>query len=50
MGEVLRGQPVSEVPFYSPTKWELTINLRTAKQIGLEIPLSVLTRADLVIE
>ena len=47
---ILRGRPVSEVPFYMPTKWELAINLRTAKRIGLEIPLSVLTRADLVIE
>jgi putative ABC transport system substrate-binding protein len=50
MDEVLRGRPVSEVPFYSPTKWELAVNLRTAKRISLEIPLHILARADLVIE
>jgi len=50
MDAILRGQPVSEVPFYFPTKWELAINLRTAKRIGLEMPLSILTRADLVID
>ena len=50
MDAILRGRPVSEVPFYMPMKWELAINLRTAKRIGLEIPLSILTRADIVIE
>jgi putative ABC transport system substrate-binding protein len=50
MSEILRGRPVSEVPFYMPTKWELAINLRTAKAIGLEFPPSILLRADLVIE
>ena len=50
MGEVLRGSPVSEVPFYQPTKLELAINLRTAKGIGLDIPSSILARADVVIE
>jgi len=47
---ILRGRPVSEVPFYMPIKWELAVNLGTAKAIGLEIPPSVLFRADLVIE
>jgi putative ABC transport system substrate-binding protein len=50
MDLVLQGRPVSEVPFYLPVKYELAINLRTAKQIGLEMPLSILTRADEVIE
>jgi putative ABC transport system substrate-binding protein len=50
MAAILRGQPVSEIPFYMPIKWELAINLRTAKGIGLEIPPSILARADEVIE
>ena len=50
MAAILRGQPVSEVPFYMPMKWELAVNLRTAKGIGLEIPPVMLARADLVIE
>jgi putative ABC transport system substrate-binding protein len=50
MAAILRGQPVSEIPFYMPIKWELAINLRTAKGIGLEIPPSILARADSVIE
>src|SRR5262249_39738171 len=50
MGEILRGRAVFEVPFYRPTKWELAINLRTAKQLNLEIPPLILARADLVIE
>jgi putative ABC transport system substrate-binding protein len=50
MAAILRGQPVSEVPFYQPTKWELAVNLRTAKGIGLEISPVMLARADLVIE
>jgi putative ABC transport system substrate-binding protein len=50
MDMILRGRPVSEIPFYRPIKWELAVNLKTAKQIGLEIPLDILARADLVIE
>jgi putative ABC transport system substrate-binding protein len=38
------------VPWYRPTTWELFINLRTAKVLGLEMPPSIRTRADLVIE
>jgi putative ABC transport system substrate-binding protein len=48
--EILKGRPVSEVPWYRPTKWELAVNLKTAKALGLEIPLHILARADLVIE
>src|SRR5262249_53536328 len=50
MDMILRGLPVSEVPFYRPIKWELAVNLKTAKQIGLEMPLPILNRADLVME
>jgi len=42
--------PVAEVPFYHPATWELAINLRTAEKLGMEIPPSLLTCADKVIE
>jgi putative ABC transport system substrate-binding protein len=47
---ILRGLPVSDVPWYRPTTWELFINLRTAKMLGLDMPPSILARADMVIE
>ena len=48
--QILRGEKAGEIPIYLASKFELLVNLKTAKALGLTVPPSLLTRADEVIE
>ena len=50
MDRILKGANPAEMPFEYPTRYDLVINLKTAKQIGVTVPSSILVRADRVIK